>query len=241
MCLISVIIPTYNYGQYIQRCIESVLNQSLFDFEIIVIDDGSTDSTEFIVKSIKDRRIKYYKNEKNLGVSQSVYLGQKHAKGEYICILASDDTFPKNSLKIRYENLLKTDADVIHAGITRVKGQNQEYIPPLDTSINKKIIDFLNGEKKKVGINSVTFLYKRSLLEKIGYRYIFKEFSPHDDYEFSLRLLSNTKCAYINQNTYFYNIHSGSYIKKYGNTKESKIKFKNLINKYLAIFKISQS
>ena len=90
---VSVIIPTYNRAHLVGRAIKSVLNQTYRDFEIIVVDDGSTDNTKDIIKEFqkKDKRIKYIPYEKNKGGSAARNTGIKAAKGEYIAFLDSDD------------------------------------------------------------------------------------------------------------------------------------------------------
>lgn len=89
--MFSVIIPTYNNAGGIAAAISSVLNQSLADFEVIVVDDGSTDKTGDIVRSFNDRRIKYFKLEKNSGVHVARNLGLEKAGGQRIVFLDSDD------------------------------------------------------------------------------------------------------------------------------------------------------
>lgn len=88
---VTVIMPVYNRKSYIGEAIDSVLKQSLNDFELIIIDDASTDNTEEIVASYGDRRIIYMKNETNKGVAYSRNVGYKIAKGKYIAIADSDD------------------------------------------------------------------------------------------------------------------------------------------------------
>ena len=89
--LISVILPVYNAEEYISDAIQSVLNQSYNSFEVIVINDGSTDRTEDVVKSLNDNRIRYHKNEKNLKLISTLNLGLQLAKGKYIARLDADD------------------------------------------------------------------------------------------------------------------------------------------------------
>lgn len=89
--MFSVIIPTYNNASGITAAISSVLNQSRNDFEVIVVDDGSTDNTEEVVYSLNDNRIKYFKLEKNRGVHVARNLGLEQASGQRIVFLDSDD------------------------------------------------------------------------------------------------------------------------------------------------------
>ncbi len=89
--LISVILPTYNRGYIVERAIKSVLNQTYKNLELIIVDDGSTDNTEEIVKSIEDKRIIFLKHKKNKGASSARNTGIKNSKGEYISFIDSDD------------------------------------------------------------------------------------------------------------------------------------------------------
>ena len=97
--LISVIIPTYNNGKFLDKCIESILSQTYCEFELLIINDGSTDNTIDILKYYgqKDKRIKLFNIENN-GVSFARNLGISKAKGEYICFIDSDDWVEKDYL-----------------------------------------------------------------------------------------------------------------------------------------------
>ncbi|PKL51073.1 MAG: hypothetical protein CVV39_00575 [Planctomycetes bacterium HGW-Planctomycetes-1] len=104
MIAVSVIIPTYNRGYVVHRAINSIINQNFSDFEIIAVDDGSTDETRKVVDSFRDNRIRYiYKS--NGGVSSARNAGMAQAQGKYIAFLDSDDTWPADFLKIMLENL----------------------------------------------------------------------------------------------------------------------------------------
>ena len=98
---VSIIIPTYNRAHLIGRAIQSVLNQTYQNFEIIVVDDGSTDNTEEMIKEFQkhDKRIKYIRHEKNRGGAAARNTGIKVARGEYIAFQDSDDEWLPEKLE----------------------------------------------------------------------------------------------------------------------------------------------
>jgi glycosyltransferase involved in cell wall biosynthesis len=105
--LVSVIIPTYNRSEMLKRAIQSVLLQTYQNFEIIVVDDGSTDNTQDVLGSIEYRFIKYIRNKANKGGAYSRNLGIDHSKGRYIAFLDSDDEWLPTKLEkqiILFEN-----------------------------------------------------------------------------------------------------------------------------------------
>ena len=104
---ISVIIPINNAEKYLSECLESVINQSFQDIEIICINDGSTDKSEQIIKeyTLKDKRILLY-NQKKLGAGPARDKGIEISKGEYISFIDSDDLFHNKTLEIAYYNLI---------------------------------------------------------------------------------------------------------------------------------------
>lgn len=104
----SIIIPSYNRADLILNTIESVLQQSFEDFELIVVDDGSTDNTDEVVKSITDSRFSYHK-KKNSERGATRNFGIKKAKGKYISFIDSDDLMYSNALQNAYEHLVDMD------------------------------------------------------------------------------------------------------------------------------------
>src|SRR3990172_8426989 len=100
-CLVSVIIPTYNRVVMLQRALDSVTKQDYTNLEIIVVDDGSNDNTEQVVKRDNDKRIKYYR-KKNSGPADSRNYGLKKAKGKYICFLDDDDTIKPDKINKQF-------------------------------------------------------------------------------------------------------------------------------------------
>ena len=105
---VSICIPSYNCGAFIGKTIQSVLNQTYQDFEIIVVDDCSTDNSEEVIKSFKDPRIRFFRNEKNLGMVPNTNKAVRLARGEFVDILHPDDYYaPKmieTALKAFSEN-----------------------------------------------------------------------------------------------------------------------------------------
>lgn len=96
---VSVIIPLYNEEKYITACVESVINQTYKNLEIIIVDDKSTDNSLKIVKKIKDKRIKIISLKKNAGVANARNKGVEAATGDYICFLDSDDFWDKTKIE----------------------------------------------------------------------------------------------------------------------------------------------
>ena len=106
MTKISVIIGVYNAEKYLAETIESVINQTFKDWELILVDDGSTDNSQKIAKEFeeKDQRIKILEKE-NGGRASAINFGLKKAQGEYIAFLDADDLMPKERLEIEFKEL----------------------------------------------------------------------------------------------------------------------------------------
>ena len=117
---VSVIIPAYNAEKYIKDAIDSVLNQTFQDFEIIIVDDCSTDNTEKVVfenykKEIESGKIKYLKNEKNFCRTFTANKGVEEAQGEYIFFLDADDKWKENHIELLLKEIEKPDVDIVYA------------------------------------------------------------------------------------------------------------------------------
>ncbi len=127
--LISVIIPAYNHQRFIGAAVDSVLQQTVSDLELIVIDDGSTDNTGEIVKSCSDPRLTYLYQE-NKDAYNTINRGLSLAKGLYVSILNSDDVYALN----RFERLLKEceerKAECIFSDVIPISDTGEEYIDP---------------------------------------------------------------------------------------------------------------
>ena len=128
---VSVILPTYNRAQLIAQAIQSVLDQTYQDFELIIVDDGSKDETEEVVNSFDDERIRYARHEENKGANAARNTGIAMARGEYIAFQDSDDKWLPEKLErqMRIFLITSTDIGVVYTGCWRVEGTQKTYFP----------------------------------------------------------------------------------------------------------------
>lgn len=132
--MVSVIMPTFNRKQTIKRAIESVLQQTYQDLELIIVDDGSTDGTDEFVAEIRDDRIKYIYYLKNQGVSHARNVGLQNVQGEYLAFIDSDNCWDKNHLARRMSILSMSEKPCFSFGNMRVYLDHHEQwiFPNLD-------------------------------------------------------------------------------------------------------------
>lgn len=128
MPTISVILPVYNGAKYLKEALESILEQSFSDFELIIINDGSTDQSEKIIESFTDPRIVYIKNPENLGLAKSFNIGIKAAKGAYIARMDADDVSLSHRFASQVEYLKShPEAGVIGTAVTLMDGEDRTH------------------------------------------------------------------------------------------------------------------
>ena len=109
---ISIIVPAYNAEKYIGKCLDSLINQTKKELEFIIVNDGSTDNTEDIVKSYKDKRIKYFKN-KNQGIGKTRNYGIDKSNSKYIMFLDSDDYLDKTACETMFNKAENNNLDIV--------------------------------------------------------------------------------------------------------------------------------
>jgi len=128
---VSIIIQTYNRRQSIGRSIKSVLNQTYRDFELIIVDDGSTDNTKELVADFNDERIKYVRHEENKGEAAARNTGIKAARYDYIVYQDSDDKWLPEKLARQIELLenASPEVGVIYTGFWKAENHKRTYVP----------------------------------------------------------------------------------------------------------------
>lgn len=138
--LISIILPTYNADKYLKSCIESIINQTYTNFELIIINDGSKDDTDNVVNYYSDTRIRYLKNEINIGLIKTLNKGIDCAKGEYIARMDADDIAISNWL----ENAIQGFLDAPYASV--VNQRDYEMSDDGITYWKRPFFIYLNNE-----------------------------------------------------------------------------------------------
>ena len=190
---VSVIIPTFNRFSLISRAIDSVLNQTIKPFEIIVVDDGSSDNTSTFIKN-NYKSVKLIK-QKNLGVSKARNVGIKNSSGDWIALLDSDDEWKKNKLEVQIKSLSEYDYySVCHTneiwirnGIrVNQKKRHQKY----GGDIFDKCLDICR-------ISPSSIIFKKNIINDVGW---FDEgLSICEDYDLWLRITANFKILFIDK------------------------------------------
>ena len=203
MLRFSIIVPVYNIEKYLPSCIDSVLSQSFYDYELILIDDGSTDNSGFICDKYaeKDNRIKVIHKE-NGGVSSARNLGLDNAKGEWITFVDSDDWIGKNYFQI-LENDINEEIDWVLINLIKSYDKHQTLITKF---INNKLIksDFLEFHSIYPDYFGPTAkFYKNSFIKNIIS--FDKNLSYGEDTLFNLDYLSNcNQIITLERANYFY-------------------------------------
>lgn len=166
--IVSVILPTYNREHLIVDSIQSILSQTFQNFEIIVVDDGSTDNTEKTVSKIRDHRIKYLKYPENRGATYARNIGIKQASGTYIAFQDSDDLWLPDKLTKQVKSLQKSTNHVgaVYTGYWWIVNGKKHYMPFLAS--NKKKVEKIISRLFFLFVGTPTVLLKRECFERVG-------------------------------------------------------------------------
>lgn len=219
MPLVSVIIPAYNHEKFVGPAIDSVLGQTCRDFELIVIDDGSTDRTGEVVKSYEDPRLSYYYQE-NQDAYNTINRGLGMAKGRYVAILNSDDVYDRNRLQILTDYCAQKDAKCVFTDVVPISDSGKVFNDPefgwniwhhKNRSFYFACKDLLTAFLKgNFMVTTSNLFMTREAVEKVGkfcsLRYL------HDyDYIFRLMLAYPGGVHYLaDQKLLSYRIHDGN-------------------------------
>jgi glycosyltransferase involved in cell wall biosynthesis len=203
---ISIIMPVYNAEKYISEAIQSVLHQTYTNWELLIINDGSTDNSYKIIKSFSDSRIRYFE-QPNQGVSTARNIGLQHMQGNYFCFLDADDWLPDHSLSARLE-VFQRDPDIefVDGCVQVIKDNNiiRSYKPKFKGNPFNNLVEL--SESCFFGISWMIKINKKK-------QYQFSKEQTHaEDLLFYINISQTGKYDYTNELIYINRKHPSSAI-----------------------------
>ena len=238
--LISVCVPAYNHENYVQKTIQSIIDQTYENIELIVIDDGSKDTTWQKINDMREVCEKRFKNvifktKPNGGTCETLNMLIELANGEYISLSASDDAYKPTAIEDEYDFLSQNPDYVLAVGDNELIDENSKVcywdkdrnnVYDIKKAKYKTFGDFLKNARKDINFNSENFgsyqslyignyipngyLIRRSIFDKTGF---FTKDAPLEDYWFMLQASKYGKFKYIDKVLYSYRWHNSNTIK----------------------------
>lgn len=222
---ISVIVPIYNIEKYLEKCLLSILNQTFDDYEVILVEDGSTDNSKVIAQAFVEKHRDMFKLicQENRGLSGARNTGLKCAIGEYVCFVDSDDTIAPTYLSVLYEQAEKSKADLVICAFHSVDEQ--------DNSIKVFKENLLSGQVYNLQNNRELFLIQNAAWNKLYRREIiddndllFTEGAWYEDLRFTKKyLLLAERVVYCDEILYNYLQRAGSIMSSMGSKRNVEI------------------
>ncbi|MDK2772330.1 MAG: glycosyltransferase family 2 protein [Flavobacterium sp.] len=218
---ISVVIPLYNKGFVVSKTLESVINQTFIDFEIIIVNDGSTDDSVAIVEHFKDERILLFHQE-NKGAAAARNLGIEKARGELIAFLDADDIWEANHLEELFQLYTDFPSCGMYCSRYTMKISNNktiaiDYLPELINDFRGIVIDYFKASLHyRIGLTSAVSIPK-SILNKYNFN---TDVSSGQDLELFTKIAIHFPVAITNKMTMQYDFSSNNHLSKTPITKK---------------------
>lgn len=214
MTSISIIVPIYNMEKLMHKCIDSILAQTFKDFELLLIDDGSTDRSAMICDDyqLRDSRVKAY-HKANGGLSDARNYGLERATGKYTIFVDPDDWVDSSGLDKLYERAEKEDADITICDLYREDEYARHYMKQQPSSCNSKVV--LEELFQHIGGFTVNKLIKRELYALFDIHYPVGIYGCEDQYVMAQFLKHDLKIAYEPVAFYHYMYNSSSLTRHY--------------------------
>lgn len=220
MAKVSIVVPVYRVEKYIDRCMQSLVNQTLEDIEIILVDDGSPDNCPFICDTYakNDSRIKVVHKD-NGGLSDARNAGLEVATGEYVAFVDSDDYTSIEAYETLYYKAKETNADIVYAGFTmhNSDGTENKCFVLDNTWDNKEIISFLKSMifDTKPDIDTIWMsvwngIYKRNIIEKNNIRFLSEREYLSEDILFHTMLIPLCRKIVCIPETFYHYCYNGT-------------------------------
>lgn len=234
--LVSIIIPIYNVELYLKKCVQSVIDQTYNNLEILLVDDGSKDTSGLICDELKelDSRIKVF-HKKNGGLADARNYGINNANGKYLYFLDSDDYIKNTTIEDLYNSIKQSNADVSVGKFIYVDDEKEIFTQ----NLTSKFYDNENIQTKQFlydaifapsfMVSAVNKLYKKELIDSFNHRFEHNHLIFAEDYLFNMKLLCKLKKIVINEESiYYYYQNPKSIIHTYK---------KSLVERYINLLK----
>ncbi|NJE45754.1 glycosyltransferase [Massilimicrobiota sp. SW1139] len=251
--MISVVVPVYNVEKYLEECIESILKQVYTNYEIILVDDGSTDSSgnicDFYALNFPNIQV-IHKNNEGLGMARNT--GIERAKGDYITFIDSDDYVDENLLLDLISNIKKCNADVCLGGFKKVSDDKKilfteqynmavYYHNGVTNDIFIKMLGSLPNKHDVIRMSVCNTLFKLSIINKYNLRFLSEREYISEDLLFDLDYyLHANKCILLNNINYNYRYNPSSLTTSYKKDRfNSTIKFFEYLEQRLYYYKFN--
>lgn len=201
---VSVIVPVYNAERYLEKCLDSIIKQTFSDYEVLLINDGSTDGSQIIIDQFVERYPDKFRgfSKKNSGISHTRNFSLMHAQGEYIAFLDSDDYLSSDYIEKHYKTAKERDRDMVVSGQYKVS-ESEEILDTISYPVNSE------GQCVLRKLNFAGKMYKRSFLEKYHIR--FPDGKIYEDNVFNLTALFLAQnIIFLDYCGYHQVVHQGS-------------------------------
>lgn len=225
--LISIILPVYNGGKYLARAIESCLNQTYKDIELIIVNDCSTDTTLAIADHYAkiDARVRVVNNETNQKLPACLNIGHKEANGNYITWTSDDNLYKEYAIETLFNELVLRETDVVFSDFYLIDNEGDLI----------REVEYVNFENVIFGnFVGASFLYKKEVFQRN------KGYNEHlflvEDYDFWLRALIHSQFFHLKKKLYYYRTHEDSLTNGINSSNDKKQLWKNNLKTMYANF-----
>ena len=200
--LVSIIMPSWNTGRFISESIQSVLNQTYTNWELIIVDDCSTDNTDGIIASFHDDRIRYFKNEHNSGAALTRNKAIRKARGEWIAFLDSDDLWKPEKLERQLKFMNENDYLFSYHEYEKIDEESN----PLNVYVSGPAVVTKHKMYNYGYPGCLTFMYSAKAFGEIQ----IKDIKKNNDYAILLKLCKKANCYLLKENLAKYRIRKQS-------------------------------
>lgn len=210
--LVSVIMNCYNGAKYLRSSVDSLLNQTYENWELIFFDNKSIDDSKNIILSIKDSRIKYFHSDNYITLHKARNKAIQHAQGKYISFLDTDDLWIKNKLEIQIKNLESSNYNILYSNLYLLK--ENHFFKKIKLTTSKKLPSgkIVVNLLKNYFVPLPTLIIKKQLLTSL--KFIFNEkFEIIGDFDLMIRLAIKENIIALDQPLAFYRIHESNFSK----------------------------